>query len=193
VIALLAPLAARAAPLLARLTAQLVPLAVAGSIGLAVGGGLVIAWEHKAPFGLGLAQKLDKSRAQLATAEGKLKASSAEIARVAGLTHEWAGTYGRLQTKREAEGKACAAALAASANFYKGRCDAAFSAGVTAGKVIGGRSNANGSSGVAAGGPHVGEPVGGSRPGELRGPVGLRDDFAAQWGTVGGDSAPRDR
>ncbi len=175
----------------AKLGAQLLPLAVVGSLGLAMGAAGAIAWEHKAPFGLGLAQKRDKALARAEAAEGKLKTAKADLGRVVGMTHEWDGAYGRLQNKRAAEGVACAASLAASADFYRGRCDAAFAAGVTAGKVIGGKSNGVSSGPVASGGPDR-RPRGdvGAPPVGLRGPVGVRDDFAASWGAVGSGGRP---
>jgi hypothetical protein len=162
------------APLAARLAGPLLPFVIAGSLGLATGAGLVIAWEHKAPFGLGLAQKLAKAEGQRDALKDKLKGAEADVAKVAAMTHDWAGAYQRLEGVREGEARTCAASLAANANFYKGRCDAAFAAGVSAGKVIGGRANA-----------------GSSHSGGVSDPGGVRDDFRAAWGGVGSDSAPR--
>lgn len=126
-------------------------------------------WERHAPFGRGLAQKLDKARTQLESSRADLDACKGDVSRVVQITKDWRTAYDRLQSKREAEADAWGKLVDDEKAASEKQCRAAFSAGVTAGRAIGG--TANGQDGVSSGADR-------GRPG-----AGVvLDDFAGQWG-----------
>lgn len=160
------------------LTTHLIALLV----GLALGGAAVVLWDHKAPFGLGLAQRLDGANAALDKAQGDLKTCRADVNSLVGKTWEWKRVYDRLQALRESESKAAATALAARSALMQRQCAAAFDAGVTAGRALGpntqGDNDADQDSGASS--AHAGAD-------------GLHDDFRSAWRSGAFRAAPGDR
>lgn len=145
----------------------------------AAGAVLGAVYERTVPWGL--ESKLTRATESAANAQARLDVCVDARDGAITLTHDWKRVYAELGAKRVEDAQACAASLDRAQGETNRQCRAAFEAGVTAGRAIGG--------------PNVEtqDPARGGDSGGANGGV-VRDDFAEGWGAAAvGRSTARDR
>lgn len=114
--------------------------ALALVIGFGLGVGALTAWHEFAPFGLGLAQKLDAAELDASENRMRYEACNATLAQTVA---EWSAAVRRLEAARKADLDAAAAELAKRSASQIEQNRAAFDAGFIAGRALaGGKSDA---------------------------------------------------
>lgn len=168
------------AGIIAKAQAWIATSALALAIGVGVGAAGKTLWDHKAPFGLGLAQQRDKAREEAGKFKADLATCNASRRTLVGETWKWKGAYDRLDARCVKEAAEAAAALSDRSTRAADQSNRAFDSGVRAGRAL-----------CSKGNPDATTPPP-SRAGDA-GARGVRDDFRDAWrsGAVGSGSDRR--